>query len=182
MGEEDIEYRGEQVIYNGRRISLVEVRYSKAGTVYVKEVVRHPGAVVILPIIEGSIILEKQYRPALNEWILELPAGTLEANEKPEDCARRELLEETGYYAENLISLGAFYASPGYSDEKLHAFLALNPVYRGRAPENYEAIQVVRLPISVFEEKIRRGEIRDAKTLATYALYMLKHMGTERSS
>jgi len=171
----EVAYTGERTIYAGRRIRLVEVQYVKNGELYTKEVVRHPGAVVILPLVEDTVILEKQYRPALGKWIIELPAGTLEPGERPEDAARRELLEETGFYAESLTRLGILYASPGYSDEELHAFLALNPVYRGRSPESYEAIEILRLPLGVFEEMMRRGEIRDAKTLATYALYMLKH-------
>ncbi len=172
MSEKNVERVGEQSVYSGRRISLSIVRYRKNGRIYDKEVVRHPGAVVILPIVHGEVILERQYRPAIDEWILELPAGTLESGETPEACARRELLEETGYFADTLVHLGSFYASPGYSDELLHAFLAENPVYRGRAPEEYEAIEIVRVPLSVFEKWIEEGKVRDAKTLAAYALYL----------
>ncbi len=162
-------------MYRGRRFSVEKIRYTHQGRTYEKEVVRHPGAVVILALTKnGNVVLEKQYRPALDGWIYELPAGTLEPGEEPEACAVRELAEETGYIARRVVSLGAFYSSPGYSDEKLYAFLAENPERGERKPEDYEIIEVLEIPLKEFEEMIKRGEIVDAKTLATYTLFKEK--------
>ena len=104
------------------------------GKPLVRDIVRHPGAVLILPILatpQGTkVVLIKNWRASVERWIYELPAGTLEAGEDPKDCAARELEEETGYSAATIIPLCRFYTSPGLSDELMWAFAAtdLKPV------------------------------------------------------
>src|SRR5690242_6213072 len=107
------------VLHKGRKFDLeqVEVRGDN-GKVHKREVVRHPGAAVVLPILEPTrIVLIKNERAALGRTIYEVCAGTLEPPEPPEECAARELIEETGYRAATLTPLGRFYSSPGMSDE-----------------------------------------------------------------
>lgn len=138
---------------NGRK---VEVR-----------VVRHPGAVAILPVFnDRRLILLRQYRPTINRWLVEIPAGTLKPGETPEDCARRELLEETGYEAEELTKLLEVYLAPGYSDELLHVFIAKGLRFKGASPRLDEVIETMTIELSEALEMVARNEIRDAKTIA----------------
>ena len=96
-----------------------------SGRTVVRQVVKHPGAVVILPqLADGRLLPIAQYRCAVGETVLEFPAGTLEPGEAPLACARRELIEETGYRADHWHALGTIYSSPGFCDERLHLFLA----------------------------------------------------------
>ena len=130
-------------------------------------VLEHPGAVVILPITDsGSILFLSQYRPALNETILELPAGTLEAGEDPATCAARELIEETGFAAEKLIPLGKLLPAPGFCNEVQWCFAAtgLNPA---SAPKDEdEVIEVREVKVSEMRRLIESGELTDAKSVA----------------
>ena len=115
-----------EVLYEGRilRLEVDRIRFADGGEGR-REVVRHGGAVVLLPLTDdGRVLLVRQYRYPTAEILLELPAGTLERGEEPAACAARELEEETGHRAGELVSLGAFYSAPGFSDEKLHGFLA----------------------------------------------------------
>src|SRR4051812_32383986 len=111
--------------YRGRFIEvMVESVKLPNGTTTELEIVRHPGASVIVPLdADGKVVLVRQYRHAASGWLLEAPAGKLDPGESPETCARREVEEETGMRVNDLISLGFVYASPGFTDEKLHLFL-----------------------------------------------------------
>ncbi len=103
------------------------------GKVTVRDIVEHPGAVAIIPILsDGRILLVRQYRYAVGKELLEIPAGTMEAGESPQECAKRELSEETGYEAERIMELTRFYTAPGYSSELIHIFVArgLKPCHR----------------------------------------------------
>lgn len=137
---------------------------------------RHPGICVIAPMTDdGEIVLMRQYRYAANEWLWELSAGTLEGREEngrmiptetPEECARRELLEETGYEAREWEKVCECYAMPGMSDELMHVFFARGLTQREQALDEGEIIAELR---AFSREELRaliaRGEIRDAKTL-----------------
>ncbi|NMR95092.1 NUDIX hydrolase, partial [Vibrio parahaemolyticus] len=130
--------------------------------------IQHPGAAVILPVTaSGEIVLINQYRPSLKKWLLELPAGTKEANEDPLTCAQRELEEETGFSAEKFTSLGQVTPLAGFCDEIQYLFVAekLNKTNRYECDED-EVIEVVTLSIKQLEEKIVDGTITDAKTIA----------------
>jgi len=132
-----------------------------------REVVEHHGAVAIVPMLDSeTILMIRQYRPAVNEVLLEIPAGTLEPNEEAEACAARELEEETGYRSGRLTSMFSQYLAPGYSSEVLHAFLGENLSATAVNPDEDEEIEIVPIAVSDVESMILDGRIRDAKSIA----------------
>ncbi|BCU67080.1 NUDIX hydrolase [Sulfolobales archaeon HS-7] len=138
------------------------------------EKVTHPGSVVIMANFEGKIVLEKQFRPVIGKWIFELPAGTIDEGESPEQAAIRELREETGLVSSDLKKLLDFYPSPGISNEIMHVFLANNCEKGDQALEDYEVIELVPLEREQILSMIREGKIEDGKTIASllYFFYM----------
>jgi ADP-ribose pyrophosphatase len=141
-----------------------------SGRTVVRQVVQHPGAVVIIPqLADGRLILIAQYRFAVGETLLEFPAGTLESGEAPLECARRELIEETGYRAEHWRALGVTYPSPGYCDEQQHLFMATGLVPEHAAADEDEIIEVKGLTVQEVERAIAEGTLVDAKSIAAYA-------------
>ncbi len=163
-----------KIVYSGKRISLAIYRFKVNAEIFEKEIVLHPGAVVIVPKKGDNFVLVKQYRPAVEDRILEFPAGTLEKGETPEECARRELVEETGYDAAKVKYLGEIIVSPGYTSERIHAFLAEKLVYRGVHREPYEDIENVEISQEELEELIKHNAIKDAKTIAAYFMFKLR--------
>lgn len=135
------------------------------GTVHSRDVIRHPGGVGVLPILGDDVVLVRQYRVALDRPILEIPAGRLEPGEDPEIAGRRELVEELGMRG-RLLPLGALHVSPGYTDEIIHLFAAVDIVPADREPHGAEELQaeVVRLPFDQVLEMVGDGRITDAKT------------------
>jgi len=130
------------------------------------ELVRHPGASAIVPFVTpGEVLLIRQFRYAAGGFILEVPAGTLNPGEAPESCARREVEEESGHRAGRLDHLGSILTTPGFTDEVIHLWAAhdLTPV--AQRLDHDEVLSVVRLPFADALDKIRSGEIRDAKTI-----------------
>jgi ADP-ribose pyrophosphatase len=144
------------------------------GVVFTKDVVRFGQAVAIIPIIGDEVILIKQFRPSLNKWVLEVPAGRVEVNEALEDTARRELIEEVGYDAKTLIKLVSIYPAPGYSDEVLHIFLAKDLTYVGSKLEVGELIEVVKVKLDSALDLILSDDVVDAKTLISLLILKLK--------
>lgn len=147
------------------RVERVE-QPTAGGGVRAREVVRHPGAVVILPLLDGDgVCLIENYRISVNQTLLELPAGTLEVGEDPAVCAARELEEETGYRADRIEFVHAFYLSPGILDEKMHLYFAtgltLGPARREPGEEIVNRIVSADEALAL----VAAGEIRDAKTL-----------------
>ena len=139
------------------------------------DVVAHVGAVVILPLDEeGNVLFVRQYRHAAGQELLELPAGTLDSNEVPEDCARREIREETGMAASTLTHLGGFYLAPGYSTEYLHVFLAEGLFASPLEADADEFLSVERLPLATALQMAAQGQIQDAKSLAALLLARLR--------
>lgn len=135
-------------------------------------VVRHPGAVVILPLLpDGRIILVRQYRYAIGSDLWELPAGTLEPGEDPATTARRELQEEAGYRPGRLTELGAFYSAPGFCSERLWAYLAADLTPARLAGDDDEEIECVALTLAEVMAWAAAGKLQDAKTLATLFLF-----------
>ncbi len=162
-------------LYDGRLFKVVLERFKIDGKVISREIVKHPGAAAILPILpDGRILLIRQYRHAVGETLVEIPAGTLEEGEEPEACAYRELEEETGYRAGRLRRLAALALAPGYSSEIIHIYLAEDLEEAQPHPEEDESITLLRLGLVEVVEMIRRGEIRDAKTVAAVLLYLLE--------
>jgi ADP-ribose pyrophosphatase len=131
-----------------------------------REIVRHPGACVIVPLLDdGRVCLIRNFRIAVDETLIELPAGTLEPPELPAKTAERELIEETGYRAAKIELLQAFYASPGFLDEKMHLYLATGLTAGESALEEGEEIENLLVPFEQAVEMVFRGEIQDAKTI-----------------
>lgn len=141
-----------QVPYQGGFFSVVvDTIRLPGGRVTKREYIRHPGAAAVVAIEDGSVLLVRQNRHAVGEDLLEIPAGKLDVpGESPVDCARRELTEETGYEAGSLAPLGAFWTSPGLTDERCHLFLATGLVPEGPVPDHDdgEPITIEWLPVS----------------------------------
>ena len=131
------------------------------------EFIEHPGATAIIPMLNKTrIVLLNQYRHALGKYIWEIPAGTLDPRESAMNCAKRELIEETGFSADHWHSLGEITPVPGYSDERIHIFLATDLQSAERNLDEDEIIQVHEVECQEALHMIRRGEIQDAKSIA----------------
>ena len=157
--------------YSGRvvNLDLDTVRFpdGSAGTL---EMFRHPGASAVVPFIDDPadedprVLLIRQFRHAADGYIWEVPAGRLDPGEAPEACARRELEEETGMVAQRLERLTTIYTTPGFTDERIHVFMAVG-LSRGEvAREADEFIEVDAMPLSRALSMVERGEIQDGKT------------------
>lgn len=141
------------------------------------DILRHPGAAAIVPMTDaGGVILIEQYRHAIGTRIWEIPAGTLEESEAPEDCARRELIEEAGVSAGRFEKLGEITPVPGYADERIHLFLAtdLAPARQRLDPD--EVLRVHEVAFSDALAMIGDGRIQDAKTIC--GLLMARRSGS----
>ncbi len=163
-------------IYQGRILDLeVDRVLLPSGGEASREVVRHKGAVVVLPLHEDrGIELVRQYRYPTGTVVLELPAGKIDPGEEPVACAGRELAEETGWKPVEIHELGSFFTTPGFTDEVLHAFIAtpLEPA-PDIAQDPDEAIDNVTMTVEEALEACRDGSIRDSKTIATLFLAQL---------
>lgn len=159
-------------IHEGRIILVEEetVRYPD-GTLGTLDVVRHPGACAVVPFLgdpggpDPELLLLRQYRHAAGTWLIEVPAGRLERGEPAEQCARRELLEETGCTAREMTLLTTIFTTPGFSDERIHLFLATGLTRGETRHERDEFIETVPMAISEALRQIERGEICDAKSI-----------------
>ncbi|NLL90492.1 MAG: NUDIX hydrolase [Dehalococcoidales bacterium] len=143
------------------------------GSTATREIIEHSDAVAVVPIDrQGNILLVKQYRRAAGKELLEIPAGSVEPGEKPEETAKRELQEEIGYLPNKIVSMGGFYASPGYNTEYLHLYMATDLVPAKLHAEDTDSIEVVPVPVKSITDYIKSGKIRDAKSIAGILYYM----------
>lgn len=166
-------------VFRGRllRLDVDRVRLPD-GEVVEREVVRHPGAAGVLPLFpegrdgssEPEVVLLRQFRYAAGRVLWEIPAGTLEPGEKPEACAARELTEEAGLVAGELRSLGSVLTSPGFTDERIHLYLAPRPEPGQARPEPGESITPRTVSLSRALKRVEEGEIEDAKTVTALLL------------
>jgi len=155
-------------VYDG---SLLHVRRDRVrlpdGNEAVREHILHPGAVMIIPLLEnGDLVMERQYRYPLHRVFLELPAGKIDAGEDPLATAQRELLEETGYTAVEWRRLGCIHPVISYSNEQINIYLARGLTLQGRQLDHGEFLEVVEIPLLRAIDLVRSGEITDAKTVA----------------
>lgn len=162
-----------ETVHVGRRIRVeVNTLTAPDGRAIRRDAIRHPGAVVILPVLDAErVVLLRNYRFVVNDTLWEAPAGTLEPNEPLIECAKRELAEETGYTAERWRSLGFIYASPGLLDEKLHLFVAEGLTAGAPRPEPDETLEPVVVPFADALRMCLDGTIRDAKTITSLLLW-----------
>ncbi|MDQ3995972.1 MAG: NUDIX hydrolase [Gemmatimonadota bacterium] len=158
-------------VYSGRIVNLdVDTVRFPNGSTGELEMIRHPGAAAVVPFLsdpagdDPQLLLLKQYRYAAEEFVYEIPAGRLDPGETPLNCARRELREETGCEAERIEHLYTFYTTPGFTDEKIHAFMAVGLIHGESRHETDEFITVETLTLSHALGLIEKGEIKDAKT------------------
>ena len=158
-------------VYTGRVLNLdVDTVRFPNGSIGELEMVRHPGASAVLPFLsdprgdDPQILVIRQYRYAAERYLYEVPAGRLDANESPEDCARRELREETGCEAERVEHMFTMYTTPGFTDERIHVFMALGLTRGEVAREADEFIEVETMSLSRALGMVERGEIQDGKT------------------
>jgi len=160
------EFIDSKKVFSGRVFNVSVDTVRESDRTYIREVVHHPGSAVILPAFDdGTIALVKQYRHPAVKYLLELPAGTLNDQERPEVGAARELEEELGVVACNLEKLSEFFVSPGYCEEKMWLYLATDLKQTAQRLEEDELIEVVRLPVDHALQMISDGEIEDAKTI-----------------
>ena len=156
-----------QVVFEGKIIHMrqdtVLLENEKTAT---RDVVEHPGGVCVLPLTDaGEIIMVKQFRYPYKEVLLEIPAGKLDkGNEDPLDCGKRELEEETGMTAEEYLSLGKMYPSPGYCDEIIHMYLAKGLHPSKQHLDEDEFLEVYKIPFETVLSEILSGQLTDAKT------------------
>ena len=154
-------------VFDGRILNLrVDRVLFDDGIEATREVVEHRGASVIIPLLEDKrVLLVRQYRYAIGKELLEIPAGTCDEDESPEDCAKRELQEETGFTCDDLEKVLECYVAPGYSTEKIHFFLARSLRRTQQDPDEDERISVEPVSIPDALAKIRNGEICDGKSI-----------------
>jgi ADP-ribose pyrophosphatase len=160
-------------IYAGRILKLL-VKYVVLadGKPHLREIVEHrPGAAIVAIDADGQVLLVRQVRPAVGVAVLELPAGLIDPGEEPIECARRELVEETGFRARVVEPLVAFYTSPGFTDELIHIFVGTDLEESVAAPDEEEEIELVRMPLEAALRRVMREEISDAKTVAGLLAY-----------
>ncbi len=167
--EEELRERliSSRTVFEGRLIAVrVDEVELPGGARATREIVSHPGAVVIVPLLgEGRVVMIRQYRPAAGKVLWELPAGVLEEGEQPEEAARRELAEEIGYQAEELTPLFSTYLSPGFSSEVAHLFLARGLRKVDARAEPDESIRAVSLSLCEAVEMVGRGEVQNAAAI-----------------
>lgn len=158
---------GGETVFSGKVLHVcVDQVELENGKQSVREVCLHPGGVGVLPLTdEGEVILVQQFRYAYGEELWEIPAGKLERGEDPAACGARELKEETGYTARELIPLGCIYPSPGYVDEKLYIYLARGLEAGTATPDEGEFVNVAKIPFNTLLARVMNDEIHDAKTV-----------------
>jgi ADP-ribose pyrophosphatase len=162
-----------KVLLEARRFQVVQLsRRTANGSVHTHEVIKHPGSVVILPLVgPEQVCLIQNYRVAVGETLWELPAGTLETGEDPKACAHRELIEETGYHAGKIEKLCEFFVSPGILHERMHLFLATDLEAGAATPESGEEIQTHVMSLNKALQMADNGQLHDAKSLIGLLLY-----------
>jgi ADP-ribose pyrophosphatase len=162
-------------IFKGKILSLfkdsVELEDGRNTT---REIVIHKDAACVLPVRDDNVILIKQFRYPLSNNIIEIPAGIIEGDEDPYSAARRELKEETGYVSSNMKKIISFHSSPGFTNEKLHLFIARDIIQGEQELDTDEDIELLEISLNKSIDMIIKGDIVDAKTII--ALYTYRYM------
>ena len=171
-------------LHRGRVFNLIRENVTlDNGVTTDMEFVEHPGATAVIPMLnESRVLLLKQYRHSLRQYIWEIPAGTLDPQESVINCAKRELIEETGYSADQWQKLAEITPVPGYSDERIHIFLATDLQPAEQNLDTDEIINVHDVGFSEVIEMIETGEIQDAKSIAGLYLALNRLKGDSSES
>lgn len=154
-------------VYEGKMINIRrDTVILPNGKTAIREVVEHPGAVAIVPIFaDGKVILVRQFRHPVGQLLLEIPAGKLDKGEDPDDCARRELAEETGFAAANLKRLASIVTTPGFTNEIIHIYIATGLTPTMQQPDEDEFLAVEQYDRDQIRDLITAGQLVDAKTI-----------------
>ncbi len=165
-----------KLLHKGRHFNFkIDEIQLPSGKTTSRDIVDHPGAVAIVPILDdGRILLVKQYRYTTGKELLEIPAGTLEKGEPPDTCARRELKEETGYTAGSMKKILAMYMAPGYSNEVIHLYFATALKAGESRAEEDEDISLEVYSADELLDGIEKNTIEDAKTIAGVLIYLTR--------
>lgn len=169
----EFDYPNCKLLLEGKRFNVVELKgETSQGAHYTRQIIDHPGAVVILPFLsETEILLIRNRREGVCETLLELPAGTREPQEDPLMTAKRELEEETGYRAKTFQPLLHFFSSPGICNERLYSFVASDLTFHAQNLDHGETIEVEEVSFAESIQLIHKGIIQDAKTICTLLYY-----------
>jgi len=163
-----------QQIYRGRAVNLhVDTVEKPSGRKATREVVEHSDCVAVVVLDDqDNVLLVRQFRYPIGKFLVEVPAGGINAGEEPLDCVRRELQEEIGYLPQKIENLGGFYSIPGYGTEYLYCYLATNLVPSRLVAEDTEGIELVRVLTNQIPRLIASGEICDAKSIAALLTFL----------
>ena len=153
-------------IFDGKVVKLfVDTVELPDGSEAIREIVRHPGAVCVIPVTKDmDVVTVKQYRYAFEQIMLEIPAGKLEPNENPLEAVKRELEEESGVVAGKIEYLGEIFTTVAIFDEKIHLYLATELEFKNAHPDEDEFLEVENIPLAKLYDMVMNGEIKDAKT------------------
>ena len=173
-----------QYPYRGRGVNMrVDTVETPSGRRTTREIAEHSDCIAVAVLDEqDNVLLVRQFRYPVGDFLLEVPAGGIDPGESALDAARRELQEEIGYYPQEMEELGGFYAIPGYGTEYLHCFLARKLKPSRLIAEDSESIELVRVPLERIPQLIGSGEIRDAKSIAILHLLQLTRSGASPGS
>ena len=161
-----------QAVFRGKilNVSIKKVCLPNGYVAHI-DVIKHPGAVLVVPFLsKNKVIILKQFRPVIGSYIYELPAGTLEKNERPAVCVRREMVEETGYKAKKITKLGVIVPVPGYSTEKIFIYKAEKLCKTQRLYQKDEVIEILIMDNKKIKRLFKTGKIIDAKTISAFAM------------
>lgn len=168
--------RHSTIVHEGPVFRVETFQYQDpCGSQVRKDVVRHPGAVTVIPVLDsGQLVMIRNQRIAVSNTLLEFCAGSLEPGEPPIQAAHRELREECGYRAQQMRSVGWFFTSPGFCDERMHVFEARGLEACGQKLEPGEMIEVVEKSLAEIQDAIAGGELVDGKTITACTLWRLE--------
>lgn len=162
------------VVFKGRAVKLrIDTVKTADGRESTREIVEHSDCIAVIAVdADDNILLEKQYRKAIEKELLEIPAGGIDPGEDAEAAVRREMQEETGYLPQKVERLGGFYSTPGYCTEYLHLYLATELTPSQLYAEDTVGISLVRVPLTEIPDLLTSGKIEDAKSIAGLHMYL----------
>jgi ADP-ribose pyrophosphatase len=164
-----------KIVFKGKVFSVSQAIFKDSDGYFIRDTVIHPGAAVIIPVFSrNEVILVRQYRYPTRKYLWELPAGTLNKNESPCDCARRELREETGFRSGRIRKIKEFYSCPGFCTEKLYLYFAEELIFTDQKLDGDEKVEYKIFSRNEINRLIENNKIMDAKSLVGLILWLQK--------